>query len=196
MPLLTCRYFRGTQKEPWSRERFLSGRRLAGDERLSEYPSSLLLCAVKVFASLFYGFLAKCRCELRLEKSALKVQRICICATDSLTKSGKSTDSLMYLGKIYRFFEEIRRTSGSRRPPGEKPVHFQHMRTRKPGTHTKWIPGGRRVCAASAVVTRVARESQLARNPSHVVQRHPRKNPPTQRAQEGLQVGLSRMLRA
>ena len=41
--------------------------------------------------------------------SAWKVQRICIWPTDSLTKSGKSTDSLMFLGKIHRFFAEIRR---------------------------------------------------------------------------------------
>ncbi|WP_187468935.1 hypothetical protein [Lancefieldella parvula] len=29
--------------------------------------------------------------------------------TDSLMKSGKSTESLMLLGKIYRIFEQIRR---------------------------------------------------------------------------------------
>jgi len=37
------------------------------------------------------------------------VQRICILDTDSLTKSGKSTVSFTFLGKIYRFFDEIRR---------------------------------------------------------------------------------------
>ena len=47
--------------------------------------------------------------KVRHERPAWKVQRICICGTDSLTKSGKSTDSLMLLGKSYRFFEEIRR---------------------------------------------------------------------------------------
>ena len=36
------------------------------------------------------------------------MQRICICGTDSLTKSGKSTVSLTFSGKIYRFFAEIR----------------------------------------------------------------------------------------
>jgi len=36
------------------------------------------------------------------------VQRICILDTDSLTKSGKSTVSFAFLGKIYRFFDEIR----------------------------------------------------------------------------------------
>ena len=36
------------------------------------------------------------------------MQRICICDTDSLTKSGKSTDSFTYLGRSYRFFVEIR----------------------------------------------------------------------------------------
>jgi len=36
------------------------------------------------------------------------VQRICTLDTDSLTKSGKSTVSFAFLGKIYRFFDEIR----------------------------------------------------------------------------------------
>ena len=36
------------------------------------------------------------------------MQRICILDTDSLTKSGKSTVSFAFLGKIYRFFDEIR----------------------------------------------------------------------------------------
>ena len=36
------------------------------------------------------------------------MQRICICDTDSFTKSGKSTDSFTYLGRSYRFFAEIR----------------------------------------------------------------------------------------
>ena len=40
---------------------------------------------------------------------AQKVQRICILDTDSLTKSGKSTVSFTFLGKIYRIFDEIRR---------------------------------------------------------------------------------------
>ena len=39
------------------------------------------------------------------------MQRICVWDTDSLTKSGKSTDSFMFLGKSYRFFAEIRRTA-------------------------------------------------------------------------------------
>ena len=42
------------------------------------------------------------------------MQRICICSTDSLQKSGKSTDSFMLLGKIYRFFAEIRRVKDRR----------------------------------------------------------------------------------
>ena len=52
------------------------------------------------------------------------MQRICKSDTDSLTKSGKSTDSLMLSGKIYRIFAEIRRTLGalpvrsSREKPG------------------------------------------------------------------------------
>ena len=40
---------------------------------------------------------------------AWNVQRICIWATDSFAKSGKSTVSFTFLGKIYRFFDEIRR---------------------------------------------------------------------------------------
>jgi len=45
------------------------------------------------------------------------VQRICICSTDSLQKSGKSTDSFTFLGKIYRFFAEIRRVKDRLRGP-------------------------------------------------------------------------------
>ena len=41
------------------------------------------------------------------------MQRICKSDTDSLTKSGKSTDSLMISGKSYRFFAEIRRAFGT-----------------------------------------------------------------------------------
>ena len=48
---------------------------------------------------------------------AWKVQRICILNTDSLTKSGKSTDSFTLLGKIYRFFAEIRRVKDRLRGP-------------------------------------------------------------------------------
>ena len=42
------------------------------------------------------------------------MQRICKSGTDSLMKSGESTDSLMLLGKSYRFFVEIRRAFGTR----------------------------------------------------------------------------------
>ena len=45
------------------------------------------------------------------------MQRFCILDTDSLMKSGKSTDSLMFLGKIYRFFAEIRRVKDRLRGP-------------------------------------------------------------------------------
>ena len=45
------------------------------------------------------------------------MQRICILNTDSLTKSGKSTDSFTLLGKIYRFFVEIRRVKDRLRGP-------------------------------------------------------------------------------
>ena len=39
------------------------------------------------------------------------MQRICVWDTDSLMKSGKSTDSFMFSGKRYRFFAEIRRAA-------------------------------------------------------------------------------------
>ena len=45
------------------------------------------------------------------------MQRICNCSTDSLQKSGKSTDSFTFLGKIYRFFAEIRRVKDRLRGP-------------------------------------------------------------------------------
>ena len=45
------------------------------------------------------------------------MQRICNYSTDSLTKSGKSTDSFTFLGKIYRFFAEIRREKDRLRGP-------------------------------------------------------------------------------
>ena len=37
--------------------------------------------------------------------------------TDSLTKSGKSTDSFTFLGKSYRFFAEIRHASRPKQKP-------------------------------------------------------------------------------
>ena len=46
------------------------------------------------------------------------MQRICTLDTDSLTKSGKSTVSFAFLGKIYRFFDEIRRMKDRRFGPG------------------------------------------------------------------------------
>ena len=114
------------------------------------------------------------------------MQRICNCSTDSLQKSGKSTVSFTFLGKIYRIFDEIRRVkdrlrgseflslkatsclnkftqtwrekpanrsdmarksgaqqarSSSHRPPGEKPRPLAAFPHKKPGIHTKWIPG-------------------------------------------------------
>ena len=78
--------------------------------------------------------------KVRHGRPALKVQRICICGTDSLTKSGKSTDSLMLLGKSYRFFEEIRRAQAYAQLPSStwretRPLPaFPH---KKPGIHTK-----------------------------------------------------------
>ena len=61
----------------------------------------------------------------------------------------------MLLGKIYRFFAEIRRLLGplgarqipaelalSARPqPGEKPRSLAALPHKKPGIHTKWMPG-------------------------------------------------------
>ena len=127
------------------------------------------------------------------------MQRICICGTDSLTKSGKSTDSFTFLGRSYRFFAEIRHVltrvlspnfASLKTPPclsktaqtwREKPANSSDMvlfsgksfrlgekirltagscqltppawrETRplaalshkKPGIHTKWIPGRNR----------------------------------------------------
>ena len=64
----------------------------------------------------------------------------------------------MLLGKIYRFFAEIRRAlgalgtlgirqthAGSRRQPGEKPRPLAALSHKKPGIHTKWIPGRNRL---------------------------------------------------
>ena len=137
------------------------------------------------------------------------MQRICICGTDSLTKSGKSTVSFAFLGKIYRFFYEIRRMKDRCFGPGflslkaasclseftqtwrEKPAKPLRLRVlfrqivqtwrenqarsrraliarqltpptwretralrafshKKPGIHTKWIPGRNRSQPASA----------------------------------------------
>ena len=56
----------------------------------------------------------------------------------------------MLLGKIYRFFAEIRRALGARSfpaalvqsaPPGEKPCPLAALSHKKPGIHTKWMPG-------------------------------------------------------
>ena len=67
---------------------------------------------------------------------------------------------MMLLGKIYRFFAEIRRALGAlktplgarsfpaelapaarRPPPGEKPRPLAALSHKKPGIHTKWMPG-------------------------------------------------------
>jgi len=63
------------------------------------------------------GFVGRCERTGFLARCAWKVQRICIWDTDSLTKSGKSTDSFTLLGKNYRFFEEIRRVKDRLRGP-------------------------------------------------------------------------------
>ena len=65
----------------------------------------------------------------------------------------------MLLGKIYRFFAEIRRTLGALKAPlgvrqiraelalsahpqpGEKPRPLAALSHKKPGIHTKWMPG-------------------------------------------------------
>ena len=65
----------------------------------------------------------------------------------------------MLLGKIYRFFAEIRRTLGplgarsfpaalalSAHPqPGEKPRPLAALSHKKPGIYTKWMPGRNRL---------------------------------------------------
>ena len=77
-----------------------------------------------------------------------------------MTKSGKSTDSFTYLGRSYRFFAEIRRAqarASSHHPPGEKPHPLAALSHKKPGIHTKWIPGRNHlqpVCARGADLQR------------------------------------------
>ena len=77
-----------------------------------------------------------------------------------MTKSGKSTDSFTYLGRSYRFFAEIRRAqarASSYHPPGEKPRPLAALSYKKPGIHTKWIPGRNHlqpVCARGADLQR------------------------------------------
>ena len=57
---------------------------------------------------------------------------------------------MMLLGRIYRFFAEIRRTLGTLKAPaelalsvlpGEKPRLLAALSHKKPGIHTKWMPG-------------------------------------------------------
>ena len=78
-----------------------------------------------------------------------------------MTKTGKSTVSLMFLGKSYRFFAEIRRdqaytwlTLSSHRLPGEKPRPLAALSHKKPGIHTKWIPGRNRIAPARGACLR------------------------------------------
>ena len=113
------------------------------------------------------------------------MERICNCSTDSLTKSGKSTDSFTLLGKIYRFFAEIRRVKDRLRGPEflslkaasclskftqtwrEKPanssdlVHFSGKSFRH-GEKIRLTP----VRIRRALIARQARTTRLARNPS------------------------------
>ena len=109
------------------------------------------------------------------------MQRICNCSTDSLQKSGKSTDSFTYLGKIYRFFAEIRRVKDRLRGPEflslkaasclskftqtwrEKPANSSDMvyffgKSFRHGEKIRRVPGRIRL--------RRARTTRLARNPS------------------------------
>ena len=65
--------------------------------------------------------------ESEPEKRAWKVQRFCILDTDSLMKSGKSTESLMLLGKIYRIFEEIRRGANQARSKNWAPASLSKL---------------------------------------------------------------------
>ena len=100
----------------------------------------------------------------------------------------------MYLGKFYRFFAEIRRAAvarWARRPPGEKPrplAAFSHKKTRYPHEVDTGLKSlATRVRTVSALGSRVIRTWF---NAAHA------KTLPREDAQEGLHVGLSRMLRA
>ena len=69
------------------------------------------------------------------------MQRICKSGTDSLMKSGKSTDSLVFSGKFYRFFAEIRlaldlHSTHPARPSREKTGALQSPLAMKAPPHT------------------------------------------------------------
>ena len=63
------------------------------------------------------------------------MQRICKSDTDSLIKSGKSTDSLVFSGKIYRFFAEIRLALGTH------PARIQRTFDARPARPSREKPG-------------------------------------------------------
>ena len=63
------------------------------------------------------------------------MQRICKSDTDSLIKSGKSTDSLVFSGKIYRFFAEIRLALGTH------PARIQYTESALPVRTSREKPG-------------------------------------------------------
>jgi len=63
------------------------------------------------------------------------MQRICKSDTDSLIKSGKSTDSLVFSGKIYRFFAEIRLALGTH------PARIQYTGSALPVRTSREKPG-------------------------------------------------------
>ena len=124
MPLLTYRYFRGTQRGSLScgsnlGERLPSSRCLAGylyfaDHLCSaSFPSSLLLCAVKVFASLFYGFLAQhAFYSVKQRTPALASLKSSSCLSKFTQtcreKQANRSDLTHFSGKTFRHGEKIR----------------------------------------------------------------------------------------
>ena len=142
------------------RERFPDGRYLAGylhsgdHLRSASFGSSLLLCAVKVFDCLFYGFLDNhALYSVKQRAPALASLKSSSCLNKFTQtwreKQANHSDFLRFLGKLLRHGEIIRR---------------------------KW--------------KQTQAGQTQAESPPNA------KTLPREDAQEGLQVGLSRMLRA
>ena len=59
-------------------------------------------------------------------------------------KPANSSDMVRFSGKSFRLGEKIRLAVGSHSvlpPPGEKPRSLAALPHKKPGIHTKWMPG-------------------------------------------------------
>ena len=98
-------------------------------------------------------------------------RELCLKSAKNLCLRHRFFDEIRQIHRFFDIFRQIlqilcRNQARGGRAVGAPPVWRETPSTssafaqEKPGTHMKWIPGGKHVCAASAVATR-GRRSQL-----------------------------------